>query len=56
MIMSLLYAPGILVYIKGKKERNEPYLRSAVDKVVVAIILVAAIVSIIMFATGAFVA
>ncbi|WP_251178207.1 basic amino acid/polyamine antiporter [Adlercreutzia agrestimuris] len=56
MIMSLLYAPGILVYIKGKKERNEPYLRTVVDKVVVAIILIAAITSVIMFATGAFVA
>lgn len=51
-IMSLLYAPGILVYIKGKKERNEPYLASALDKVVVAIILVAAVVSIVLIATG----
>ena len=50
--MSLLYAPGILVYIKGKKERNEPYLASALDKVVVAIILVAAVVSIVLIATG----
>ena len=41
-LMSLLYAPGILMYIKGKKERNEPYLKSTVDKVVVAIILIAA--------------
>lgn len=51
-IMSLLYAPGILVYIKGKKERGEPYLRSMVDKVVVAIILLAAAVSVVLIATG----
>ena len=52
-IMSLLYAPGILMYIKGKKERGEPYLRSTLDKVVVAIILAAALVSIVLIATGA---
>ena len=51
-LMSLLYAPGILMYIKGKKEHNEPYLKSTVDKVVVAIILVAAITSIVLLATG----
>ncbi len=51
-IMSLLYAPGILVYIKGKKERGQTYLTSTVDKVVVAVILVAAVVSVFLFATG----
>lgn len=52
-IMSLLYLPGIPVYIWGKKERNEPYLASKTDKVVVVVIVAAAIVSIVMFATGA---
>ncbi len=51
-IMSLLYAPGILVYVKGKKERNEPYLRSTLDKVIVAIILCAAAVSVVLLVTG----
>ncbi len=51
-IMSLLYAPGILMYVKGKKERNEPYLRSTLDKVVVFIILAAAAASIVLIATG----
>ena len=51
-IMSLLYAPGILMYVKGKKERGEPYLQSAVDKVVVAVILLAAAVSIVLLASG----
>ena len=51
-LMSLLYAPGILMYVKGKKERGEPYLQSAVDKVVVAVILLAAAVSIVLLASG----
>ena len=51
-LMSLLYAPGILMYIKGKKERNEPYLKSTVDKVVVAIILIAAVTSLVLLFTG----
>lgn len=51
-LMSLLYAPGILMYIKGKQERGEPYLKSTVDRVVVAIILIAAVVSIVLLVTG----
>ena len=51
-IMSLLYAPGILMYIKGKKERGEPYLRSTLDKVVVLVILAAAVASIVLVVTG----
>ncbi|MEG1826539.1 MAG: basic amino acid/polyamine antiporter [Gordonibacter sp.] len=51
-LMSLLYAPGILMYIKGKKERGEPYLKSTVDKVVVVVILVAAAVSLFLLVSG----
>ena len=51
-IMSLLYAPGILMYIKGKRERKEPYLQSTRDKIVVAVILVAAVTSISLLAIG----
>ena len=51
-LMSLLYAPGILMYVKGKKERGEPYLRSTLDKVVVFIILAAAVASIVLVVTG----
>lgn len=51
-IMSILYAPGILVFIKGRKERGKDYLTSVLDKVVVAIILIAAITSIVLIATG----
>ena len=50
--MSILYAPGILVYIKGKKERSQPFLDNARDRVVAAVILVAAIVSIGLLVTG----
>ena len=51
-LMSTLYAPGILVYIKGKKERNQPFLQSTLDRMVTAIILIAAVVSIVLLATG----
>ena len=51
-VMSLLYAPGIVMYVKGKKERGQPYLRRPVDKAIVAVILVAAAVSVVMLATG----
>ncbi len=51
-IMSLLYLPGIFVYIRGKKERNQPYLATMVDKVVVGIIVVASVVSLVLIVTG----
>ena len=53
IITSLLYAPGIIVYIKGKKQRGLPYLEAPIDKIVVAIILGAAIVSLFLIVTGA---
>ena len=37
---------------QGKKERGEPYLRSTLDKVVVFIILAAAVASIVLVVTG----
>ena len=40
------------MYVKGKKERGQPYLRRPVDKAIVAVILVAAAVSVVMLATG----
>ena len=41
-----------LLYIKGKKERNQPFLENTLDRVVAAIILIAAIVSIGLLVTG----
>lgn len=51
-IMSFLYAPGILVYIWSKKEHGEGFLRTTTDKVAVAIILIALVVSIYLLFTG----
>lgn len=51
-IMSFLYAPGIAVYIWSKKEHGEKLLSSVSDKVVLAIIFVALVVSIFLAATG----
>ena len=51
-LMSILYAPGILLYIKGKKERSQPFLDNTLDRVVAAVILIAAIVSIGLLVTG----
>ena len=31
LVTALLYAPGIFVYMKGRKERNEPYFHSLTD-------------------------
>lgn len=51
-IMSLLYLPGIVVYVVGKRQRNMPYFKKSLDKIVAGIIIVAACVSVILFATG----
>ncbi len=51
-LMSILYAPGILLYIKGKKERSQPFLENTLDRVVAAVILIAAVVSIGLLVTG----
>lgn len=51
-LMSLLYLPGIAMYIAAKRERGERYLASTVDKVVVAVIVIASVVSIVLLATG----
>ncbi len=51
-LMSLLYLPGIFVYIKGKKERGQAFLDNTVDRVVAAVIVIAAVVSVVLLATG----
>ena len=51
-LMSLLYLPGILVYVKGKKERGQAFFDNTVDRVVAAIIVIAAVVSVVLLATG----
>lgn len=51
-IMSLLYLPGIFVYLKGKHERNEPCFQAVWDKVILGFILALSILSIVLLATG----
>ena len=51
-LMSLLYLPGVFVYIWGKKERGEKFLDNTVDRVVVAIIVIAAAVSLWLLISG----
>jgi arginine:ornithine antiporter/lysine permease len=52
LISALLYAPGIIVYILGKKERNEKYLAKTSDKILAFIIVSLAILSLILILTG----
>lgn len=52
LISALLYAPGLVVYILGKKERNEKYLASVFDKFLAGLILILAVLSLILILTG----
>jgi len=51
---SLLYAPGILVYIYGKKEKNQPYLDNTKDRVIAAALVGFAIISVVLIAKGVY--
>lgn len=51
-IMSFLYAPGLLVYWKARSEQGKPFFSSTIDKVAVAVILLALVVSIYFMVTG----
>ena len=51
ILMCLLYVPGILMYIRGKRERGEKYFQSTLDKVVLVIIVAAACLSIFLLVT-----
>ena len=52
MITTILFAPGLLLYIKGQKERGEAILPGKVDKIVAAAIVIFFVVSIVLIATG----
>lgn len=52
LITAILYAPGIIVYIKGKKEKNEKIFNNTIDIVIAAAIVVLAIISIVSIANG----
>ena len=51
-LMSLLYLPGVFVYIWGKRERGEKFLDNTVDRIVVAVIVIAAAVSLWLLISG----
>ena len=51
ILMCLLYVPGIVMYIWGKKERGEKYFQSTLDKVVLVVIIAAACLSIYLLVT-----
>ena len=51
ILMCLLYVPGVIMYIWGKRERGEKYFQSTLDKVVLAIMVLAACLSIYLLAT-----
>ena len=53
MITTILFAPGILLYVYGQKERGEAIMPKPVDKVVTVVILVFFVISIVSIATGA---
>jgi len=52
LITAILYAPGIIVYIIGKKEKNEKYLSNKKDITVAAIFVILAVISVVMIANG----
>ena len=52
MITTILFAPGIIVYAIGQRERNEPVLPNTVDKAIAVLILVLFVASIALMATG----
>lgn len=52
LITSILYAVGILVYAKGKKEKNLPVFDRKYEVVLAIGIVIAAVVSVVMIAKG----
>lgn len=52
MITTILFAPGIIVYVVGQKGRGEPILPHVADKIIAAVIVAVMILSIALMATG----
>ncbi len=52
LIMAILYAPGTLVYIKGKREQNKKYFDNSRDRILLGLIIALAVLSIILIANG----
>ncbi|MEG0829330.1 MAG: basic amino acid/polyamine antiporter [Anaerovoracaceae bacterium] len=52
MISALLYAPGTIIYIWGKREKNQPAFAKAGDKAILGIILILFVLSLVLIARG----
>lgn len=52
LITALLYAPGIFVYIKGRKERKQNLFPAASDKFFLSVILILFLISAFLLLTG----
>lgn len=52
LITAILYAPGILVYMRGKKEKGEKPFTFKVDIAIAGLLIVLAVISIVFIATG----
>lgn len=52
LITAILYAPGILVYIKGKKEKKEKIFNSKLDIIIASVVIALGIASIVCISTG----
>lgn len=52
IITALFYTPGIIVYIKGKKERNELYFDNYKDKTILTVLIILAVLSLYLIFTG----
>lgn len=52
LISSILYTLGILIFIKGKKEKNQPIFEKGYEKIIAIALVALAVVSIVMIANG----
>ena len=52
LITAILYAPGILVYMKGKKEKNEKAFNNTKDIIIASVLVILAVISIVTIANG----
>lgn len=55
LITAILYAPGIIVYALGKKEKNLKIFEKSYELVLAIIIVVLAVVSLVMIGNGSIV-
>lgn len=52
MITTILFAPGIILYAVGEKQRGQAVLPQTIDKIVAVVIVAFFVISIVMIATG----